>query len=91
MTQDEFAESLRPLVGYGGDEGLDRETMLAVIEEQAAPSASATTGRSPRCTMRTISGTATRRSSILPAPCSSLWPTCRSFRRAIGSVSSSAG
>ena len=36
MTQDEFAESLRPLVGYGGDEGLDRETMLAVIEEQAA-------------------------------------------------------
>ena len=23
-------------MGYGGDEGLDRETMLAVIEEQAA-------------------------------------------------------
>ena len=36
MTSDEFAEVLRRLVGYGGDEGLDRETMLAVIEEQAA-------------------------------------------------------
>ena len=36
MTQDEFAEALRRLVGYGGDEGLDRETLLAVIEEQAA-------------------------------------------------------
>ena len=35
MTQDEFAEALRRLVGYGGDEGLDRETMLALIEEQA--------------------------------------------------------
>ena len=36
MTQDEFAEALRRLVGYGGNEGLYRETMLAVIEEQAA-------------------------------------------------------
>ena len=36
MTQDEFAEALRRLVGHGGDEGLDRESMLAVIEEQAA-------------------------------------------------------
>ena len=36
MTQDEFAEALRRLVGYGDDEGLDRETLLAVIEEQAA-------------------------------------------------------
>ena len=35
MTSDEFAEALRRLVGYGADEGLDRETMLAVIEEQA--------------------------------------------------------
>ena len=29
MTSEEFAEALRRLVGYGGDEGLDRETMLA--------------------------------------------------------------
>ena len=36
MNQDEFAEALRRLVGYGGEEGLDRETMLARIEEQAA-------------------------------------------------------
>ena len=36
MNQDDFAEALRRLVGYGGDEGLDSETMLAVIEEQAA-------------------------------------------------------
>ena len=35
MTQDEFAEVLRRLVGNGGEEGLDRETMLALIEEQA--------------------------------------------------------
>ena len=34
MTQDEFAEALRRLVGYGGEEGLDRE--MALIEEQAA-------------------------------------------------------
>ena len=36
MNQDEFAEALRRLVGYGGEKGLDRETMLARIEEQAA-------------------------------------------------------
>ena len=35
ITSDEFAEALRRLVGHGGDEVLDRETTLAVIEEQA--------------------------------------------------------
>ena len=37
MTQDEFAEALGRLVGYYEDEGgLDRETLRAAIEEQAA-------------------------------------------------------
>ena len=37
MTAADFAEALRRLVSYYEDEGgLDRETMLALIEEQAA-------------------------------------------------------
>jgi hypothetical protein len=37
MTADEFAERPSRLVGRAEDEGgLDRETLLAVVEEQAA-------------------------------------------------------
>jgi hypothetical protein len=36
MTAEDFAEALRRLIGYAEDEGgLDRETLLVVIEDMA--------------------------------------------------------
>jgi hypothetical protein len=38
MTEDNFAEALRRRVGYYEDKGgLDRETLLAVIEDMPTP------------------------------------------------------
>ena len=37
MTQNEFAEALSRLVGEAEDAGLDRETVLAVIEDGFGP------------------------------------------------------
>ena len=35
MTAEEFAEALRLLIGQAQEEGLDRETLIGVIEDVA--------------------------------------------------------